>query len=112
MALGDNCRSGCKTKDHSSWGECARSARLKVGWAAHAAGLDKTADKQFDAELAAYKAARDEGIQPASTKIESVMEARRVSDLTGKPYNAETSPPTGFIPNKRVAKAAEEIGYL
>jgi len=112
MSLGQHCRSGCRTKDHRSWGECARAAHLRVGWAAHAAGLDKTADKQFDAELAAYKSARDQGIQPASTKLESVQEAYRISEMTGTAYNAETAPPTGLLPDKRTVTAAQEIGYL
>ena len=27
---GENCRSGCKTKNHDSWGECARAANLTI----------------------------------------------------------------------------------
>ena len=29
--LGANCRAGCKTKDHKSWGECAREANTRLG---------------------------------------------------------------------------------
>lgn len=112
MALGDNCRTGCHTRDHQTWGECARGARLRVGWAASASGLDKSADRAFDRELATYKAAVDEGLQPASTKPESVYEARRISDETGKVYNAEKAPPTGLLPDKRSIVAAQEVGYL
>lgn len=28
---GENCRSGCETKDHLTWGECARAGRINVG---------------------------------------------------------------------------------
>jgi hypothetical protein len=26
-----NCRSGCKTKNHASWGECVRAAGVQIG---------------------------------------------------------------------------------
>lgn len=113
MALGENCRSGCRTRDHASWGECARSARLRVGWAASATGgMDKTSDKKFNNELDLYARARADGLQPASTKPESVHEAYRVSEMTGTAYNSEIHPPTGLLPDKRTATAAQEVGYL
>lgn len=112
MTLGDNCRSGCRTRDHSTWGECARRSQLKVGWAASASGLDKTADRQFDRELQSYADARADGIQPAATTRAAVREAYRVSELTGTAYNGETMPPTALLPNKRVAEAAQEAGQM
>lgn len=112
MALGDNCRSACREKNHMTFGECARGARLRIGWAASASGLDRSADRAFDRELDVYKSAIDEGIQPASTKPESVYEARRISEITGSAYNSETAPPTGLLPDKRTIAAAQEVGYL
>lgn len=35
---GDACRDGCPTKDHATWGDCARAARIQVDRAALAAG--------------------------------------------------------------------------
>lgn len=29
--LGKNCRTGCKTKDHRSYGECLRDSNLQIG---------------------------------------------------------------------------------
>lgn len=30
MAKGDNCRTGCKTKDHDSYYDCLQDARIAV----------------------------------------------------------------------------------
>jgi len=89
------CRTGCKTKDHSSWGECLRASRLQLnaGDAKHT--IIKT-NKAWDAELNAYKAARDQGIQPAGTTMAKVQEAVSISEMTGKPYDA-SKPIASFV---------------
>lgn len=59
-----SCRTGCLTKDHASWGECARAMNLQVG--------DLTGEGQrivTDRRLGAYADARRQGLQPASTKL-------------------------------------------
>lgn len=35
---GDACRAGCATRDHATWGECVRAARIAVDRTALAAG--------------------------------------------------------------------------
>lgn len=47
-------------------------------------------EKQWNAELKAYKDARAQGIQPAGTSIHKVREAIDKSDKAGKAYNANT----------------------
>lgn len=112
MALGDNCRAGCRTKDHATWGECAKSANLRVGWAPSIGGLTKADDRAHEAELNAYKSAREQGIQPESTRMESIQKAVALSDTMGKAYNSEVMPPSNLLTSDRVVKSAQEAGQL
>lgn len=89
MALGDNCSSSCPTKDHQSFGECLRGKGLKIGYCQSANGHDYTTQKKWDADLAFYKSARAQGIQPSSTSREAVERAFRISEKHGKAYRAE-----------------------
>ena len=65
--------------------------------------------KQWDSELAAYKRAREQGIQPAGTSMKKVQEALKASDTLGKPYNAEKMPKAKDI-NKKTAEVMKEVG--
>jgi hypothetical protein len=80
--VSNDCRSGCKTKDHDSWAECARDANVRVAYSNSAGGQDYTAAKKMNKELDAYKSARAEGIQPAGTRMHQVEQALRISDKT------------------------------
>lgn len=77
------CTSGCPTQDHASWGECARSKNLAV-----VAPDGRVHRAQFDSDMTAYADARKAGIQPATTRREDVDAAVRISDATGKPFQA------------------------
>ena len=72
------CRTGCPTQDHANWGECARDANLSIG-------NDTVMNKGMavEKELTAYKEARRQGIQPASTKMKDIQNAVRASDAIG-----------------------------
>lgn len=84
-----NCSSGCPTPGaHATWGECMRAKNTRVGWAASASGLDRTTEKKWDAELQLYRDARADGIQPAGTSTKKIRQARELSELTGKPFDA------------------------
>lgn len=74
------CRTGCPTQDHKSYAECARGLQLAVG---NALSL---AQKEWDSELALYRAARAEGIQPDGTTREKIEYAKKESDRTGVAY--------------------------
>lgn len=89
MALGDNCSSSCPTRDHESFGACMRGKALKIAYCNSASGRDYTEQKRWDANLAAYKEARNQGIQPASTDRAAVDRAVAISDKHGKAYVAE-----------------------
>jgi hypothetical protein len=80
------CRSGCLTKDHATYGECLKAANLRVGWAKSASGLDLTKEKKWDQELALYRSARSQGIQPDSTKTSDIRRAIDISEKTGTAY--------------------------
>lgn len=72
------CRSGCRTQDHSSWGECARAANLSTG--VDIQGIPRR--RAWDGELRAYADARRQGLQPKGTKLHQVQAAVRVADST------------------------------
>ena len=72
------CRTGCPTQDHANWGECARDANLSIG---NESVMAKGAS--VEKELTAYRDARKQGIQPASTKMKDIQSAVRASESVG-----------------------------
>lgn len=85
------CRSGCLTQDHETWGACARASNIRVGWSNSASGLDLTKQKRWDKELDEYASARQQGIQPRSTKTKDIRAAVDHSNKTGSAFNADTT---------------------
>lgn len=83
-----SCRSGCPTQTCRSYGECCRNANIKTA-ALDPNGFTREREKRWFGELDAYNSARKEGIEPNGTTQHAVDEARRISDMTGKPYNGE-----------------------
>lgn len=83
-----NCTTGCSTQDHESYAACLRGKGTKVAYCNSAAGFDFTAQKTWDRDLAAYKDARDQGIQPSSTKRDAVNRAVAISNESGKAWDA------------------------
>ncbi len=77
------CRTGCKTQDHESWGECLKASNIAISNEPVAAAIKNT-----DRELSAYRDARKLGIQPASTKMKDIQKAVRVSEATGRAAKA------------------------
>jgi hypothetical protein len=83
-----NCRTGCPTKDCPSYGACLKAASVRVAYCDSVNRQDYTRQKKWDAELASYRAARAEGIEPAGTTQKQIDQARKVSDLTGQAFQA------------------------
>lgn len=81
MALGDNCASACRTRDHATFGACVRGFSVLGEPTKHEARWDK--------ELSAYAEARKQGINPAGTTQAKVDQAVRISQELGRPYDAE-----------------------
>lgn len=97
-----NCRTGCRTKDHASYGECLQSANVRVS-ATINSHLQFAYDKT-KSDVAAYRAARANGIQPEGTTMQKVREAEAASRALGRPYDANTMPPANMIVNKNTAR--------
>jgi hypothetical protein len=83
------CRTGCKTKDHASYGECLQDAGVGTYLIRASKGEDVTAQKKWDRELASYRQARKEGIQPDGTTQKKIDTARRLSDKVQAAYGRD-----------------------
>lgn len=97
------CREGCKTKDHESYAACLRAANPTVSATNTTSPLNE-AFGQTKKDLAAYQAARVNGIQPEGTSAAKVRAAEQASRLLGRAYNANTDPPASMINSKRTAQ--------
>jgi hypothetical protein len=81
------CRSGCNTKDHASYAECLRAARVGIA-AGESAPASIARGRAWEKELTSYAEARKQGIQPASTKQKDINAAVALSNTVDKPYDA------------------------
>lgn len=84
--MGTRCTCG---SGHETFGACIRAKGIRVGWSNSANGLDATEEKTKERDLALYKSARDQGIQPGSSGAQSTRFALDVSDQMGKPFRAD-----------------------
>lgn len=76
------CSSGCKTKDHTSYGECMRAKGALKSL------IDVSAQKRADKNLDNYAQARKYGIQPKTTYKNDVDRAIAISEKTGSAFEA------------------------
>jgi len=97
-----SCRSGCVTKDHSSYAECLRSARVRVADIINSPNQWMFEETKKD--LSAYEKARAAGIQPGGTSVAKVRQAEAATNMLGRAYNADTDPPADMITTKTAAK--------
>ena len=68
-----------------------------------------TTQKKWDSELAFYKSARAQGVQPEGTSRKAVESALKASEIMGKAYNGETMPASRHI-TKPVVEVMKELG--
>lgn len=68
-----SCRSGCRSQDHASWGQCARDMGLQIG------DLGRGVAASTDRRLNAYASAKAQGIQPQGTKLSDSLNAMRAA---------------------------------
>jgi hypothetical protein len=80
---------------HQTFGACMRAKNIRVAYCQSWKNFDYTRAKSNEKELAEYKRAREQGIQPAGTTIGSVRKALDVSDRTGAAFNA--ADPASFL---------------
>lgn len=83
-----HCTTGCPTQNCINYAACLRQKAPRVAYANSAGGYDYTAQKKWDRDLAAYKDARDQGIQPSSTNRAAVDRAVAISNESGKAWDA------------------------
>jgi hypothetical protein len=67
------CRHACTSQDHATWGECARSANLRIG------DLGTGTTRNVDKRLNSYAQARSLGLQPPSTKTRDSLGVMRAA---------------------------------
>lgn len=73
------CGAGCPT-----YGACMRRKNISVGQ------VDRDEQRAWDREIAAYRSARRQGVQPATTKMPDIRKAMEASEKVGKPFDAAT----------------------
>jgi hypothetical protein len=64
--------------------------------------------RKWEGELARYKQARSQGIQPAGTTMDKIIAAEKASENLGRAYNAEKDPNAKTI-NKKTASAMNQL---
>lgn len=106
-----------KEVDHSNchldpcFGCKAKGLQFATGDANNKVIASGTTQKKWDAELQAYRTAREQGMQPAGTTRAHVEEAYRASEALGKAYNADSMPKSKDI-NKRTAEVLKHTGMV
>jgi hypothetical protein len=84
-----HCSTSCRTGGHATWGDCVRAKGLRVAYCQSAAGRDYSRQKAWDRELAGYRDARAQGIQPDGTTTAKIRQALDYSDKTGTAYDGK-----------------------
>ena len=64
--------------------------------------------RKWEGELARYKQARSQGIQPAGTTMDKIIAAEKASENLGRAYNAEKDPNAKSI-DKKTANVINEV---
>lgn len=75
---------------HATFGACIRAKGIRIAYCQSWKNFDYTRSKAHERELDAYKSARDQGVQPAGTKLTQTRAALDVSDQIGSAYDAST----------------------
>ena len=88
-----------------------KNLQLNAGDAKHSIVASGTTQKKWDKELAFYKEARAQGVQPEGTSRSAVQKALEASEVLNKPYNGGKMPKANTINNKTV-EVMKEIGQI
>jgi len=70
-----------------------------------------TTQKKWDKELAFYKDARAQGVQPEGTTRTAVQKALEASEVLNKPYDGGKMPKANHI-NTKTVEVMKEIGAV
>jgi len=96
----DNCF-GCKI----------RTLELNAGDAKHSITESGTTQKKWDKELAFYKEARAQGVQPEGTSRQAVQKALEASEVLNKPYDGGKMPKASHV-NEKTVEVLKEVGAV
>jgi hypothetical protein len=91
--------------DEDCFGCKAKGLQLNTGDANGRASMPK---RKWEGELARYKEARRQGIQPSGTTMEKIVAAEKASENLGRAYNAEKDPNAKNI-DKKTANVINEV---
>lgn len=80
---GEHCTSGCRTKDHESYAACLRSKRPEGRNSTQSHDSLYSREAERDAVSREYRAARAQGIQPATTQLADIRHAVSASESVG-----------------------------
>ena len=97
--------------DEDCFGCKAKGLQLATGDAAGNIVASGTTQKKWDKELAFYKDARAQGVQPEGTSRAAIQKALEASEVLNKPYNAGKMPKAKDI-NKDTVSVMKEIGQI
>lgn len=97
--------------DEDCFGCKAKNLQLATGDAAGNIIASGTTQKKWDKELAFYKDARAQGVQPEGTSRAAIQKALEASEVLNKPYNAGKMPKAKDI-NKDTVSVMKEIGQI
>jgi len=106
-----------KNDEHTDTGNCicfgckAKTLQLTPGDAAGNIVASGTTQKKWDKELAFYKEARAQGIQPEGTSTKAIQKAYEASEVLNKPYDGGSMPKANAI-NKQTVEVMKEIGAV
>jgi hypothetical protein len=65
-----------------------RAKNTRIGYCGQGGG-DATLQKRMDSDIAFYREARKQGLQPSGSTRGAVERAFEISDVTGKPWRAD-----------------------
>jgi hypothetical protein len=89
VSAGDKCSSGCRTRDHESYGECLKAKGAQILGADSSRGHDRSKSKQFSGRLDKYRELRAQGVQPRTTLQRDIDMADVASNERGEAYRAD-----------------------
>lgn len=86
---GSNCSSGCKTKDHYTFGECLQSKGVGTVGYRISKGMEHRDTHRTDRELSMFRDAINQGVEPDGTTEQKVRDAMILSNERGAAYGRD-----------------------
>jgi len=97
--------------DEDCFGCKAKGLQLATGDASGNIIASGTTQKKWDSELAFYRDARSQGVQPEGTSRKAVEKALEASEVMNKPYDGNKMPKAEHL-NKEIVSVMKEIGKI